>query len=308
MTAISDTSKEWELAPPLSTRLKGMFGSTYRAAKRDLVLAAAITVLLVGLFLAIFAPTLARTDYERTDPVNRILAPNSHNWFGTDNWGRDVFDRTIVGTRLSFLVGFSVTLISTVIGVGVALVISYFRVLDAVMMRFVDGLLAFPTILLALALISLIGPSVGNVILALSVTATAGKIRLVRGAVLSLRESTYVEAARAIGVPVPRILMLHVLPNIVGIIIVQATFTLASAILAEASLSFLGAGVPEYVPSWGNIIATGQGYIQVGFHISFFPGLFLTGTVLAVVLIGDSVRDHLDPRLRGRLRTTAAQQ
>ena len=307
MTETSDMGSEWQLTPPLSTRLRGMLGATGKAAKRDIVLGMSISLLLLGLFLAVFAPTLARTDYERTDPVNRMLPPSTDNWFGTDNWGRDVFDRTIVGTRLSFLVGFSVTLISTVVGVAIALIISYFRILDAVMMRFVDGFLAFPTILLALALISLIGPSIGNVIIALSVTATASKIRLVRGAVLSLRESTYVEAARAVGVPVPRILMFHVLPNIVSIIIVQATFTLASAILAEASLSFLGAGVPEYVPSWGNIIATGQGYIQVGFHISFFPGLFLTVTVLAVVLIGDSIRDHLDPKLRGRLRTTAQQ-
>ena len=307
MTETSDMGSEWQLTPPLSTRLRGMLGATGKAAKRDIVLGMSISLLFLGLFLAVFAPTLARTDYERTDPVNRMLPPSTDNWFGTDNWGRDVFDRTIVGTRLSFLVGFSVTLISTVVGVSIALIISYFRILDAVMMRFVDGFLAFPTILLALALISLIGPSIGNVIIALSVTATAGKIRLVRGAVLSLRESTYVEAARAVGVPVPRILMFHVLPNIVSIIIVQATFTLASAILAEASLSFLGAGVPEYVPSWGNIIATGQGYIQVGFHISFFPGLFLTATVLAVVLIGDSIRDHLDPKLRGRLRTTAQQ-
>ena len=289
----------------MSARLRGSVGATYRAARQDKVLAASITVLLIGLFLTFFAPMLARTDYERTDPVNRLLGPSTDHWFGTDNWGRDVFDRTIVGTRLSFLVGASVTVVSTVIGVSVALVISYFRLLDSIMMRVVDGFLAFPTILLALALISLIGPSVGNIIIALSVTATAGKIRLVRGAVLSLRESTYVEAARAVGVPVPRILMLHVLPNIVSIIIVQATFTLAGAILAEASLSFLGAGVPEYVPSWGNIIATGQGYMQVGFHISFFPGLFLTITVLAVVLIGDSIRDHLDPKLRGRLKTTA---
>ena len=307
MTETSDMGSEWQLTPPLSTRLRGMLGATGKAAKRDIVLGMSISLLFLGLFLALFAPTLARTDYERTDPVNRMLPPSTDNWFGTDNWGRDVFDRTIVGTRLSFLVGFSVTLISTVVGVAIALIISYFRILDAVMMRFVDGFLAFPTILLALALISLIGPSIGNVIIALSVTATASKIRLVRGAVLSLRESTYVEAARAVGVPVPRILMFHVLPNIVSIIIVQATFTLASAILAEASLSFLGAGVPEYVPSWGNIIATGQGYIQVGFHISFFPGLFLTVTVLAVVLIGDSIRDHLDPKLRGRLRTTAQQ-
>ena len=305
MAAITDPTTEWELAPPMSTRLRGSVRATYRAAKRDKVLAASITVLLLGIFLAFFAPMLARTDYERTDPVNRLLAPSTDHWFGTDNWGRDVFDRTIVGTRLSFLVGVSVTLVSTVIGVSVALVISYFRLLDSIIMRVVDGFLAFPTILLALALISLIGPSIGNVIIALSITATAGKIRLVRGAVLSLRESTYVEAARAVGVPVPRILMLHILPNVVSIIIVQATFTLAGAILAEASLSFLGAGVPEYVPSWGNIIATGQGYMQVGFHISFFPGLFLTTTVLAVVLIGDSIRDHLDPKLRGRLKTTA---
>ena len=307
MTKTSDLGSEWQLTPPLSTRLRGMLGATGKAAKRDIVLGMSISLLFLGLFLAVFAPTLARTDYERTDPVNRMLPPSTDNWFGTDNWGRDVFDRTIVGTRLSIRVGFSVTLISSVVGVSIGLIISYFRILDAVMLRFVDGFLAFPTILLALALISLIGPSIGNVIIALSVTATAGKIRLVRGAVLSLRESTYVEAARAVGVPVPRILMFHVLPNIVSIIIVQATFTLASAILAEASLSFLGAGVPEYVPSWGNIIATGQGYIQVGFHISFFPGLFLTVTVLAVVLIGDSIRDHLDPKLRGRLRTTAQQ-
>ena len=307
MTGITDANAEWELAPPFSERLRGMFSSTVKAARRDTVLAAAITVLVLGLFLALFSPTLARSDYERTDPINRMLGPSTDHWFGTDNWGRDVFDRTIVGTRMSFLVGFSVTIISTLIGVSVALVISYFRILDSILMRFVDGFLAFPTILLALALISLIGPSVGNVILALTITGTAGKIRLVRGAVLSLREATFVEAATAVGVPIPRILLLHILPNIVGIIIVQATFTLASAILAEASLSFLGAGVPEYVPSWGNIIATGQGFIQVGFHISFFPGVFLTITILAVVLIGDVVRDHLDPRLRGRLKTTAQQ-
>jgi len=290
MTGNTDINAEWELAPPLSERLRGMFRSTIKAARRDIVLGFAITVLLIGLFLAFFSPSLARTDYERTDPINRMLGPSTDHWFGTDNWGRDVFDRTIVGTRMSFLVGFSVTIISTLIGVSVALVISYFRILDSIMMRFVDGFLAFPTILLALAL-----------------TGTAGKIRLVRGAVLSLREATFVEAATAVGVPIPRILLLHILPNIVGIIIVQATFTLASSILAEASLSFLGAGVPEYVPSWGNIIATGQGFIQVGFHISFFPGVFLTTTILAVVLIGDVIRDHLDPRLRGRLKTTAQQ-
>ena len=247
---------------------------------------------------------MARTKYERVDPVNRLQAPEREfHYFGTDVWGRDVFDRTIVGTRLSFLVGFSVTAISTVAGVLIALVVGYFRMLDNILMRFVDGLLAFPPILLALALIAILGPSIANVIIALSVTGTASKIRLVRSMVLTLRDAAYVESATAVGARIPRVLLLHILPNTVGIIIVQATFTLASAILAEAGLSFLGAGVPPSTPSWGNIVAEGQGYIQVGWWISFFPGLFLTFTVLAVVLIGDALRDHLDPRLRGRLET-----
>ena len=161
----------------------------------------------------------------------------------------------------------------------------------------------FSPILLALALIAILGPSIANVIIALSVTGTASKIRLVRSMVLTLRDAAYVESATAVGARIPRVLLLHILPNTVGIIIVQATFTLASAILAEAGLSFLGAGVPPSTPSWGNIVSEGQGYIQVGWWTSFFPGLFLTFTVLAVVLIGDALRDHLDPRLRGRIET-----
>ena len=275
-----------------------------RNIRREPLLILASTILLIGLFFALFSTVVARTRYERVDPVNRLKAPEREfHYFGTDVWGRDVFDRTIVGTRLSFLVGFSVTAISTVVGVLIALVVGYFRVLDNIVMRFVDGLLAFPTILLALALIAILGPSIANVIIALSVTGTASKIRLVRSMVLTLRDAAYVESAIAVGARIPRVLLLHILPNTVGIIIVQATFTLASAILAEAGLSFLGAGVPPSTPSWGNIVAEGQGYIQVGWWISFFPGLFLTFTVLAVVLIGDALRDHLDPRLRGRLET-----
>jgi peptide/nickel transport system permease protein len=171
-------------------------------------------------------------------------------------------------------------------------------------MRFVDAMLAFPTILLALALIALWGPGLPNVILALTVTGTASKVRLVRGQVLSLRESTYVEASRVAGASTVRILLTHVMPNTLGIVIVLATFTLASSILAEAGLSFLGAGVPSHIPSWGNIIANGQRHVQVSFWVSFFPGIFLTLTVLAVVLIGDALRDHLDPKLRGRLESS----
>ncbi|MEX0762813.1 MAG: ABC transporter permease [Dehalococcoidia bacterium] len=289
------------LSPSSRQRAQRALSGAAGVLKREPIVLVATVILVIMTFLAVFSPLLTRTDYERTAPRERLEAPSAQHWFGTDHLGRDVFDRTIVGTRLSFLVGFSVTAISTVIGTVVALVIGYSRLLDNIAMRFVDGLLAFPTILLALALIALLGPSITNVIIALSITGTASKIRLVRGAVLTLRESLYVESARSIGAGVPRILFLHIAPNTFGLVLVQATFTLAATILAEASLSFLGAGVPPITPSWGNIIAAGHGRVQTAIWISFFPGVFLTLLVLAVVLIGDSLRDHLDPRLRNRL-------
>ena len=258
-----------------------------------------VVILTAILLMTAFSPLIVRSDYTETTTDLR-LPPSAEHWFGTDAFGRDVFDRVIAGSRVSLYVGFAVTIISVVLGLVIALFAGYFRLLDHVLMRFVDGLLAFPTILLALALIALLGGSVNNVIIALSVTGTASKVRLVRGQVLSLRDEQFVEAARAIGSPVWRILFLHIAPNTFGIVMVQATFTLATAILAEASLSFLGAGVPEFIPTWGNIVATGKGYVQVAFWISFFPGVFLTLTVLAVVLIGDALRDYLDPRLKGQ--------
>jgi peptide/nickel transport system permease protein len=293
------------LVPSLGDRLLVATRQTGRILRREPTVLAGSIILLFIAFLAVFGPTLATTDYTRTDPVNRLIQPGAQHWFGTDTSGRDVFDRTIVGARLSLLVGFAVMVITTIAGTSIALVIGYSRTLDNIAMRIVDGLLAFPTILLALALIALLGQSINNVIIALSITGTASKIRLVRGAVLTLRETQYVEASRAIGARIPRIIGVHIAPNTLNLVVVQATFTLASAILAEASLSFLGAGTPEFIPSWGNIVANGQGFVQVAFWISFFPGLFLTLTVLAVVLIGDALRDYLDPRLRGRLvRTT----
>ena len=258
-----------------------------------------VVILAAILMMTALSPVIVRTDYTETTTDLR-LPPSADHWFGTDAFGRDVFDRVVAGSRVSLYVGFAVTVISVVLGLVIALFAGYFRMLDHILMRFVDGLLAFPTILLALALIALLGGSVNNVIIALSVTGTASKVRLVRGQVLSLREEQFVEAARSIGAPVWRILFLHIAPNTIGVVLVQATFTLATAILAEASLSFLGAGVPEFIPTWGNIVATGKGYVQVAFWISFFPGVFLTLTVLAVVLIGDALRDYLDPRLRGQ--------
>ncbi len=287
------------LAPSMRDRLRRLGRGIRLITRGNPGVILAFVILVVMALIAIFAPLIVRSDYTLTT-TNLRLPPSSEHWFGTDAFGRDVFDRVIAGSRVSLYVGFAVTAISIVAGMVIALFAGYFRLLDHVIMRFVDGLLAFPTILLALALIALLGGSVNNVIIALSVTGTASKVRLVRGQVLSLREQQFVEAARAIGAPVWRILFLHIAPNTIGVVLVQATFTLATAILAEASLSFLGAGVPEFIPTWGNIVATGKGYIQVAFWISFFPGVFLTLTVLAVVLIGDTLRDYLDPKLRGQ--------
>ncbi len=291
-------------ARPLQERLRDTWSSAIGALKRDPVLAGSVFILLVGLFLVAFSTFLTRTEYTRPEPFLRLLGPSADHWFGTDDTGRDVFDRVLVGTRISFLVGFSVTALSAVGGTAIGLVAGYNRLLDNIIMRFVDALLAFPTILLALALIALWGPGLFNVIIALTVTGTASKVRLVRSQVLSLRESTYVEASRVAGASSIRILVSHIMPNTLGIVIVLSTFTFASSILAEAGLSFLGVGVPTHIPSWGNIIANGQRHVQVAFWISFFPGVFLTVTVLAVVLIGDALRDHLDPKLRGRLEST----
>jgi peptide/nickel transport system permease protein len=294
-----------ELTPSLVERVRRASRATGRVLRREPTVLAGAAILGIMAFLAIFSPFLTSTDYTRVDPVNRLIAPGGAYWFGSDAAGRDVFDRTIAGARLSLLVGFAVAAITTIAGTTIALVVGYSRALDNVVMRFVDGLLAFPTILLALALIALLGQSVNNVIIALSITGTASKIRLVRGLVLTLRETAYVDAARGMGSRLPRILIVHIAPNTMNLVIVQATFTLAAAILAEASLSFLGAGTPEYIPSWGNIVAAGQGLVQRAFWISFFPGAFLTMTVLAVVLIGDALRDYLDPKLRGSIERSA---
>lgn len=290
------------LAPRPRDRFRNLLKASWRLMRYNPPFPAGVIILTVISLIAIFAPLMTRTDYIAVDPINRLQAPSSEHWFGTDDFGRDVYDRTMVGSRISLHVGFAVTVITVVVGLVIALVAGYYRIADNVIMRFIDGMLAFPTILLALALMAVLGSSLNNVIIALSIGGIAVKVRLVRSVVLSLRETAYVEAARAIGARTWRILILHIAPNTFGIVVVQATFTLATTILAEASLSFLGVGVPPFIPSWGNVVATGQGYIQVALWISFFPGVFLTLTVLSVVLIGDALRDYLDPKLRGRLQ------
>jgi peptide/nickel transport system permease protein len=215
--------------------------------------------------------------------------------------GRDVYSRVLYGARVSLLVGFAVAAVSSVIGLAIGLLSGFIRVLDAVIMRIMDGLMSIPPILLAIALMALTRGSVGNVIVAISIAEIPRVSRLVRGVVLSLREQPYVEAAIASGTRVPKIIFKHILPNTLAPLIVQATFICASAMITEAILSFIGAGTPPIIPSWGNIMAEGRALWQVKPYIVFFPAVFLSVTVLAVNLLGDGLRDALDPRLAKRI-------
>jgi peptide/nickel transport system permease protein len=235
-------------------------------------------------------------DPQALHPIARLHPPSAEQWFGTDQFGRDIYSRTLYGGRISLLVGAVVSAASVLLGVTIGLVGGYHRRADAVVMRVMDGLMAIPAILLALALMALMRASVGNVIIALTVPEIPRVVRLVRASVLSLREQTMVEGARAIGARTPRILLRYILPALVAPLIVQGTAICASAILFEAYLSFLGAGTPPIIPSWGNIMAEGRAYVQRAFWIILFPGTFLAMTVLAVNLVGDGLRDLLKVR------------
>lgn len=216
---------------------------------------------------------------------------------GTDKLGRDVYTRVIYGARVSLMVGLSVALISVAIGLLVGLLTGYFRWVDAIVMRIMDGLMAIPSILLAIALVSLSGASLLTVTLAIVIPEIPRVVRLVRSIVLSIREEPYVEAAISVGTPTAKILWRHVLPNTVAPLIVQGTFICGSAILLEAILSFLGVGIPPEIPTWGNIMAEGRDLFQIYPHSIFYPGIFLTLTVLAINMLGDGLRDTIDPRM-----------
>jgi peptide/nickel transport system permease protein len=259
--------------------------------------------LLVGLMIliAIFAPYLGTKDPTALAPARRTREPSALYWFGTDMLGRDVYSRVLYGSRVSLLVGFSVAFCASILGTFIGLVSGFIRALDAVIMRVMDGLMSIPPILLAIALMALTRASVQNVIIAITIAEFPRVSRLVRGVVLSLREQPYVEAAIASGTRVPVIIWKHILPNTLAPLMVQATFICASAMITEATLSFIGAGTPPIIPSWGNIMAEGRALWQVKPYIVFFPAIFLSVTVLAVNLLGDGLRDALDPRLAKRL-------
>ena len=257
-----------------------------------------LAIIGLAVLMAIFAPLITRIDPQALDPVNRLQAPSAAAFFGTDSVGRDVFSRTIYGSRLSLAIGLCVTLATIVSGVAIGIVAGYNKLADNIIMRFMDGLMAFPSFLLAIALVALLGASFQNVVIALSVVETPRVARIVRGSVLSLRERQYVEGALAVGAMPLRILAYHIFPNLVAPLTVQATYVFALAILVEAGLSFLGAGVPPFIPSWGNMMGEAKLYMQLAVWTIFFPGLFLSLTVLGANLVGDGLRDTLDPRLR----------
>lgn len=260
-----------------------------------MLIAGAACLLLVAA-TAIGAPWWGTIDPQALRPIVRLREPSAAQWFGTDQFGRDIYSRTLYGGRISLMVGATVSVASLVLGVAIGLVGGYYRRLDAIVMRVMDGLMAIPAILLALALMALMRASVRNVVIALMVPEIPRVVRLVRASVLSLREHAMVEGARALGARTPRILLRYILPALVAPLLVQGTYICASAILFEAYLSFLGAGTPPIIPSWGNIMAEGRAYVQRAFWIILFPGAFLAATVLAVNLVGDGLRDWLKVR------------
>ncbi len=258
-------------------------------------------ILILMVAIAILAPWMGTIDPQAVFPAKRLRPPSADFWFGTDMLGRDVYSRVVYGARVSLIVGLAVAALSTVLGLAIGLVTGYVRRLDAIVMRVMDGLMSIPSVLLAIALMALTKASIGNVIIAITLAEVPRVVRLVRSLVLSLREQPYVEAAIAAGTTLPRILMRHILPNIVAPLLVQGTYVCGSAMITEAILSFIGAGTPPNIPSWGNIMAEGRSLIQIAGYLIIFPGICLSLTVLAVNLLGDGMRDALDPRLARRM-------
>ena len=258
-------------------------------------------ILLAMIFIALFAPFLWTVDPQAVTPLNRLKPPSSEFWFGTDALGRDVYSRVMYGARVSLIVGISVALLSTFIGLAIGLITGFVRAVDAVVMRIMDGLMSIPSILLAIALMALTKASIENVIIAITLAEIPRVVRLVRSLVLTLREQPYVEAATASGTPLLKTLIRHILPNTMAPLLVQATYICASAMITEAILSFIGAGTPPNIPSWGNIMAESRSLFQIAGYLILFPSIFLSITVLAVNYLGDGLRDALDPRLSRRM-------
>lgn len=272
-----------------------------RFATRHPMLVLGLAMLLAMLLAALLAPWLSPHDPTEMNVVQRLKPASATYLFGTDALGRDIFSRTLYGARVSLLVGFCVALLSVAVGIVIGTVAGFSRWADAVIMRIMDGMMAIPGILLAVALMTLMQASIQTVVIAIALPEIPRVVRLVRSLVLTIREQPYIQAAEAMGTRLPVILARHVVPNLLTPLIVQACFICASAMIFEAYLSFLGAGTPPEVPSWGNIMADGRSVVQLAFGVILYPGLFLGLTVLAVNLVGDGLRDLLDPRIAKKL-------
>jgi peptide/nickel transport system permease protein len=261
----------------------------------------AIVVLLLLVAMAVLAPWLGTTDPSLLDSAQRLKPISAAHWLGTDAFGRDVFSRVLYGGRVSLTIGLGTVIISLTSGLFIGIVAGYFRLADAIIMRVMDGMMAIPGILLAIALVSLSGASLLTVLVAISVPDIPRVVRMVRSVILSVRNESYVEAAVVLGTPVPVLMWRHMLPSTLAPLIVQGTYIFASAILAEAALSFLGAGIPPEIPSWGNVMAESRTYFMMLPGLILYPGILVSLTVLSVNVLGDALRDALDPRMARRI-------
>ncbi len=260
----------------------------------------AALVLLAIVLVTLLAPMIAPHDPLSMNPMMRLKGPIEGHPLGTDNFGRDILSRVLIGGRLSLAIGIATAVVAVLLGLVIGMVAGFFRTADAIIMRMMDALMAIPSILLAIALVALNGPSVGSVIAAITIPEIPRVVRLVRAVVLAAREEPYVEAAIALGSSMPKILFRHLVPNTLAPLIVQGTYILASAILTEAILSFLGAGVSTETPTWGNIMAEGRNFFRIKPELIMYPGLMLSFCILSINLLGDAARDMLDPRMKKR--------
>lgn len=261
----------------------------------------AFLILGVIVFIAVFAPILGTLDPVMINPAERLGRASADHWLGTDAFGRDTYSRILYGARISLIVGIGAALASAAVGMLIGVVAGYFRMADAIIMRVVDGVMAIPGILLAIALVSLTGSSLMTVLVAITIPEIPRVVRLVRGVILTVRTEPYVEAALSLGTRVPTLLWRHMVPNTLAPLIVLGTYIFAAAVLTEATLSFLGVGLPPEIPSWGNMMAEGRMYFQLRPGLIMFPGIFLALTLLSVNVLGDAMRDALDPRMVRKL-------
>jgi len=260
-----------------------------------------VIILFMLVFTAIFAPLIAKYDPISINPIERLETPNTKHWFGTDNFGRDIFSRVIYGSRLTIISGFGVVILSTFFGVLIGVTSAYFKNYGLIMMRLIDVMMAFPSLILALAFMVILGRGLMNVIIAVGAVFLTRTTRIIYGLTLKIIEEVYVKAAISEGATDSRIIVKHILPNLISPIVVQATFTFAFSLLQMSSLDFLGLGVSPQIPSWGNMLSEGHIYIVRAPWLLIFPGMCIVLTVLSFNIVGDLLRDELDPRFRSEI-------